>query len=257
MHPTDARLTAIRQRFDAIIPGPWRWFGNTATDQIYLGTVDRGRLIILEPHTRATEHVFHHDHCETYALAEARENVINWCGAHEGDPTFREDLCKCDEIRDFLGGEMDPRDPYDKARDLTNDKGHVWLSRAVAVDSDMLFAAPEPRDAERLRRSRGATRLASYREFARYEVLGKLPDEGGRFHQYATRAENPDGNLYREDFMSLATPEAEFIEHAPEDIAWLLERVGELEAALGTLREPPNQPPEQEEEHDDWSVRRP
>lgn len=49
------RLDEIRQRHAAVIPGPYRWFGNTATDQIYLATQTRGRLIILMPHVEVEE----------------------------------------------------------------------------------------------------------------------------------------------------------------------------------------------------------
>lgn len=262
-------LEAIRQRAEAIIPGPWRWFGNTASDQVYLGTTDRGRLIVLDPDTRHTESVFHHEWCESYTLEEARENIQHFCGIHEEneatDPGV--EMCRCATIRDFLVGEMDYRDPYTHARDLINERtGYAWLSRSVTTHADLRFSAPTNTTeehfaaAEERRKQHGGRSLTSYRKFVRYEVLGELRD--GYFRgQYKTAAEYDEQagatgahipHLYREDFCGIATPEAEFIEHAAEDIPWLLreldhahdllrraavsEQVVELEAQLALVR---------------------
>lgn len=48
---SDDRLTAelavIRQREQAATPGPWAWFGNTDTHNIYLATRQWGRFIVM------------------------------------------------------------------------------------------------------------------------------------------------------------------------------------------------------------------
>lgn len=46
----DERLAEIRKRHAAATPGPWRWFGNTQTRQLYLATPDRGRLFVIGTH---------------------------------------------------------------------------------------------------------------------------------------------------------------------------------------------------------------
>jgi hypothetical protein len=157
----------------------------------------------------------------------------------------REDLCKCDEIREFLQGELDPRDPYDSARDLLNPKtGYAWLSRAVTVQPDLRFSArvdtTTEHDAEAVERRKkhgGRGGMVSYRTMARYETLGKMPDGQGFFSDYRTIEEfeaetNRDHRtaLYREDFCGLDNPEADFIQHAAEDIPYLL-------AVIDNLRE--------------------
>jgi len=40
-------LSEIEGRFRAATPGPWGWFGNTDTRDIYLATPDRGRQFIM------------------------------------------------------------------------------------------------------------------------------------------------------------------------------------------------------------------
>lgn len=219
-------LEAIRKRFDAIIPGPWRWYGNTATDQVYLATTDRGRVTIMTPCTRREEYVYDHHAGETYTLAQARERVLGWCGAHDENYTeFGGRSCQCEQLRDFLRGELDPTEGH---RDYD-----YLLSRGVQVHPDLRF--PVPRREDRDRKVFGGL-LASYAGMVRYEVLGKLDKF---FTNYRTRNEYEEQEgkpastaLYREDFMSIAQPEAEFIEHAPEDVAFLLAEVDRLTVML-------------------------
>ena len=47
MTAPDPRLDEIQARLDAATPGPWGWFGNTDTKNIYLATPDRGRQFIM------------------------------------------------------------------------------------------------------------------------------------------------------------------------------------------------------------------
>lgn len=47
-HLTPERERAIRARESAATKGPWRWFGNTKFKSIYLATVNRGRVIIMD-----------------------------------------------------------------------------------------------------------------------------------------------------------------------------------------------------------------
>lgn len=220
------RVAEIRARVGATIPGPWGWYGNVATDQVYLATRDRGRLILLSPEVRASEYVFDHDVMETYSLDSARERVIDWCGVHgEGsDPDRREVECQCDALREFLTGELGLTEGR---RDYMRPTGYVWLTRHLEHRPDLMFAAKEPveRFAEFpsgrktfVRNEHGGERLVSYRDIARFEVLG------GK-----TREESPEGNLYREDIVGLDNPEAELIAHARDDLEYLLDRVAELE----------------------------
>lgn len=234
--PREDRLAEIKARAQAAIRGPWRWMGNTATDQIYLATTHSGQRTILSPGTRSEEHVYHHGWCESYTLEQARANVINWCPLHsdqEGEIGGRESECRCDELRDFLRGELDPREELH--RELDRDPRTAWLTRGVVIRPDLNLGVDGL--------------LKSYREMARYEVLGRsLAD---RWSGYRTRAEweaergavdGPRGReagsrtveqaLYREDFVGLAHPEAEFIAHAREDVDWLLAEHAELREAL-------------------------
>jgi hypothetical protein len=217
------RLAEIKARAQAIIPGPWRWYGNTATDQIHLATVDRGRLYILAPNTRSEDYVFNHDQDESYTIPEARARVLQWCPVHgddefPGDATDRAVHCRCDELREFLAADhLEPEEGY---RELTRGV-HAWLTRGVVVHADLRFPDTSLDD----RRNRGGT-MRSYREDVRYEVL----DHRTRAEFEADPQEAPvDQALYREDFCGLDQPEAEFIAHAAEDIPWLIARVEELE----------------------------
>lgn len=40
-------LQEIRDRAAAATKGPWQWFGNVDTREVYLSTVDRGRLFVM------------------------------------------------------------------------------------------------------------------------------------------------------------------------------------------------------------------
>lgn len=40
-------LDAIRRREQAATPGPWRWGGDVDHHEVYLSTVDRGRIYIM------------------------------------------------------------------------------------------------------------------------------------------------------------------------------------------------------------------
>ncbi len=223
-----SRLGDIRNRANAVIPGPWRWWGNTATNQVYLGTVDRGRLILLDVHTDFEEYVYDHETCTTYTVEEAKARVLDWCTVH-GDPEFP-------GIRDLLSGVLSQEEGR---RDLHRG-GHLWLTRQLTAVADLRVASPDGDTGTR--NQRGATRLESYAKHVRYEVLGrKLVD---RFSEYRTIAEyeaeegrDHHDALYRQDFCGIATPEAELIQHAPEDIGYLLLRLQAAEAYAGALQE--------------------
>ena len=38
----------LRELCDAATPGPWQWFGNTKTRDVYLATIDRGRVFVMD-----------------------------------------------------------------------------------------------------------------------------------------------------------------------------------------------------------------
>lgn len=272
-----SRLDDIKARAAAIIPGPWAWMGNTATDQVYLSTNGRGRLTILQPSHYWTESIYVYATERVYTLQEAREQYEEICGAHDddemldnafegviyegyeddfmeypdewGEITFRTgrgcvawlkfafsrlkeqpDHCpRCEAVKEWLRGDLDS-DGGDSALMFPLDY-HSSAVRHRTVHEDLRFPeAPNASwTAEALeRRNRHGGHMKSYREMCRYEVLGKLSRDDGHFHEYATRAENPTGNLYREDFCGIATPEAEFIQYAAEDIPFLLAEIDAL-----------------------------
>lgn len=45
----DALLGELETLEDEALKGPWQWCGNTATGQVMLATVDRGRIFVLMP----------------------------------------------------------------------------------------------------------------------------------------------------------------------------------------------------------------
>lgn len=225
-------LAEIKARFDAIIPGPWRWMGNTATDQVYLGTTDRGRLYIMDTHTRVEQRVFHHDWMEGYSLEEARVRVKDFCGAHdsglESDDRYGlARACRCEDIRAFLVGEID-------AGEDSRHLDQPYMSRAAIVRPDLRF--PDKSLGERRPQHGGMMR--SYRGMAKYEVLGYRStiewetDQGGVI---PSAGHDIKDHLYREDFCGLDHPEATFIEHAAEDIPWLLGEIERLGGLLDTM----------------------
>lgn len=229
-----ARLGAIRGRAAAIIPGPWQWYGNTATHQIYLATSDRGRLVIITPQTEIEEYVYDHYAGESYTMEQARNHVIEWCGAHDEDsnPDTREADCRCDEIREFLRVELNPSGDHAEYVHGERDR-QVVLTRAQTIHADLRFPVAE--DEERRKEHGGL--LRSYKDLARYEVLGKLnghfrPPFRSRKEFEAATGEPADHALYREDIIGLAQAEADFIAHSASDIPWLLSHIASLAAEL-------------------------
>lgn len=201
-------IQAIRDRAAAATPGPWRWFGNTEVDSVYLATTHSGRLFVLMPDVRKTEYVYNHDSGDGYSLDEARDRVQMLCGAHGEDISM--DRCRCQEIREFLAGSMAEEGGH---RDFIDRNGeHGSLSRGVGHADDLRFAVREV--------TVGGL-MFSYRDMARYEVLGGL-----------TREENDKldkpRELYREDIVGIDNPDAEFIAHAREDIEVLLAEIDRL-----------------------------
>ncbi len=248
---TDAsRFDEIAARADAAIPGPWRWQGNSAVDQCRLSTTNRGQLTVLDVIPRTREHVFHHDSLESYTLEEGRKWVKSFCGTHAEEPGdafvtgdhYGDDRypCCCEEIERFLSGTLDRAEGN---RDMERPgTPFAFLSRSVETYVDMAFPV--------------GGLMRSYREFARYEVLGRRLGAG--WGDYRTRGEweaeegavelvdgrtgdrparSVEAALYREDFCGLAHPEAAFIEHSREDVDWLLARVRELAAEVMELRQ--------------------
>jgi hypothetical protein len=231
------QLEAIRKRFDAIIPGPWRWYGNTATDQVYLATTDRGRLIILSPQLQKVQYVFDHNSMKSYDLARiSNTDVQGWCGFHErGGGAVEYDSCICQDIADFLQGEVDETEGR---RDFVSRNGAVDLSRSIRhyVELRLPNGFPE-------RRKEHGGILKSHRDHVRYEVLDyRTIKEYADAHEGAFAAD-PSGDeaairelkLYREDFTGIDQPEADFVQHAPEDIGYLLELVDALTAERDRL----------------------
>ncbi len=41
-------VAALREACAAATPGPWQWFGNTKQREVYLATVDRGRVLVMD-----------------------------------------------------------------------------------------------------------------------------------------------------------------------------------------------------------------
>jgi hypothetical protein len=224
------QLEAIRKRHEAIVPGPWRWFGNTETDQLYLGTVDRGRLYVLTVGTREEQYVYHHANVASYTLSEiSNTRVQDWCGGHDEFGGHDADGCICLDIADFLRGEVEREEG---ARHFSHDRrphSGTILTRGVSVHADLRFAQPYKTDPQERKTHGGVMR--SYRDCGpKYEVLGYRSvsewemDQGG--------VQNARDALYRQDFMGFDQPEATFIEHAPEDIAYLLGEIDRLRAEL-------------------------
>jgi hypothetical protein len=252
-------IDEIRARHEAAIPGPWQWYGNTATDQVYLATRDRGRTYILGPDVIHTEYVYDCDNVESYTLEHARQNVLNFCGEHderidqypdmpekdesvlawlkhaEREGYFDEqpvpDLCICDEIEEFLAGDIEREEG---SRDYYRPEGTLHLTRTITAKPDFRFAVT-PEGYEH-------TTLRSYRDHVRYEVLGyhgKREEWGGAMTkaQFEKETGKPvEEYLYREDFYGIDTPEADFIAHAREDIPFLLAEIDDLRADIDLLK---------------------
>src|SRR5437588_7021054 len=119
-------------RCGALIPRPWSLYGYTATDQVYLATTNLGRLFIFMPGKYTTEYVYDHYHVESYTLEQARERVIPlWCPMHREDHDWDDPgRCMCDELREFLAGELDPEEGHRNFSE--EDRGYkVDLTRGV------------------------------------------------------------------------------------------------------------------------------
>lgn len=231
------RLSEIRERAAAIIPGPWAWMGNTATDQVYLGTTDRGRLFILRPDTYTVEYVYDNKTGEGHELEEARQHVHErWCFQH-GFNVDHDDPgeCICDELRDFMRGTTE--DAVTRFYDR-EDRGYsVSLYRTAQIRADLRFVN-KPHGTEKSDRKQHGGLMVSYREgMPRYEVLGYRTlvewerDQGGVIPSAGGDVKD---HLYREDFVGLDTPEADFIQNSASDVAWLLSYIAELENRLST-----------------------
>src|SRR5258708_72277 len=173
------RIDEIRARADAATKGPWQWFGNTASDRVYLATTHSGRLYILAPSTRAEEYVFDHNASEGYPLDQARERVVEWCGNHDVPEEVLDECdgraladhleefsgvlallrwldyveesfanwearserpaCICSELRDFLRGDLDPSEGRDFDARCDGLYAEVALMRGVSVHADLQF----------------------------------------------------------------------------------------------------------------------
>lgn len=209
------RLDEIRRRVDATIRGPWQWFGNRTTHQVYLGTRHSGRLILLDSHTSTRESVYDHDVCESYTLPEARDVIRDLCGAHdvsEATPARSDDpLCRCSELRQFLSGELSPEEGR---RDFLGPDGYAQFTRHIRVDPDLRFQKRDENGEHR-------TLMVSWKDIARYEVLDGLTEAEN------AKLEQPH-ELYREDIVGIDNPEAELIAHSREDMDFLLDRIDRI-----------------------------
>lgn len=220
MIPDDDRLDAIEQRASAAIRGPWAWFGNVASHQIYLGTNHSGRLIILTPGKVQSEYVYKHDAEQAWELGQARKVVPELCGAHGDEFTpARPQDCRCDEIREFLRGDLEIEEGSRHLFDAEH--RYWWLSRHMKIETELRFQGHKPDGSPDVL-------LHSYkdRDMARYDVL-----DGKTLAEYVDGGGDPR-HLYREDIVGLASPEAEFIAHAREDVDYLLKHIAHLEEQL-------------------------
>ena len=189
------RLQEIQERAEAALPGPWQWFGNTATNQVFLGTAHSGRKIILSPEVRQYEMVFDHLDSEAETLTEARLRAAEL-----------EDFDQRQQLLEFLD---EPMDPEEGPRDIAIN--NQVYSRYWARVPDLMLHED------------GLMR--SYRTLAKYEVLnGRSKAEAG-LPEDAGRSNSP---LYREDLVGFDNPEAEFLAHARQDVEFLLSEVERL-----------------------------
>lgn len=219
----DEKLEDIERRVKAALPGPWGWFGNVASYQVYLATNHSGRMIVLSPETVKEEYVYSHGAERTFTLEEARAEVLELCGAHdENYGEFGGLSCRCEEVREFLRGTLEVEEG---ARHMFDRDGRFWsISRNMRINSVLRFQG----------RNQDGTPdvlMHSYSDgdMARYEVLnGKTLAEhlagGGR-----------RSDLYREDIVGIATPEAELIAHAPDDLKFLLDEIERLDEVIADM----------------------
>jgi hypothetical protein len=224
-----SKLDEIRERFESITPPPWDWFGNTETDQVYLGTPDRGRLYIMTPTLRNEQYVYDEDEMESYTLEQARANVIGkWCPAHSDSDLDFPPPCLCDELREFMRGDMDPAE--------ASRRFETWLQLEFGRSSDQFPNLIRGVQVHPDIRFRFDGSMRSYRESGpRYEVLGYRTkaqwemDQGG--------AIGVKDALYREDFKGLHVPDADFIAHSAEDVDYLLKRLAAAEEHIESLQQ--------------------
>lgn len=258
-------LEAIRARAAAAVPGPWRWGGNTEVERVHLCTDHSGQRYILAPAIRQAEYVHDHFHSETYGLQEYRERLEQRWAEHdklvdealeeelgylrdrsrlddwqpptraldvlryiaevedelegwepwEFDPTLHPDNGDSgdrERIRDFLAGSRDAEDGA-VTLSIFRTSDHAWLTRGVQAFPDLQLPV------------HGWMR--SYRDVARYEVLGGQTRAEAGLAPDAGRMNSP---LYREDIVGLDTPEADFIAHARQDVDDLLAELDAVRA---------------------------
>lgn len=219
----DDKLEDIERRVKAALPGPWGWFGNVASHQVYLATNHSGRLILLSPETVKEEYVYSHSTERVYTLEEARADVLELCGAHdENYGEFGGLSCRCEEVREFLRGELEVEEG---ARHMLDRDSRFWaVSRNMRINSELRFQG---------RKQDGSpdVMMHSYSDddMARYEVLN------GKTLAEHLAAGGKRSDLYREDIVGFASPEAELIAHAPDDMKFLLAEIDRLEEIIADM----------------------
>jgi hypothetical protein len=89
------RIEAIRARHAATTRGPWQWFGDTATWQAYLATVNRGRIFIMRFYRwgmQSAQPAFQSDHRMVNASELARFEVQPDATSKDDPRLYRHDF---------------------------------------------------------------------------------------------------------------------------------------------------------------------
>lgn len=253
---TAEKLQEIRERAEATIKGPWRWFGNRSVDDIYLATTHSGRQFLLQPNTRTEQYVYDADESEAYTLEEARERYLHPVEKlppprHDYSALDLEGLKKLATARELVvkGDDediyVDALVSYDDQHWLQEGNWFATVEGQIALQDFLSGEISEDEGSRWLRNDKNQGKLArgvavrtdlrfqrdglmqSYRDIARFEVLN------GKTEAEHVESGAP-GNLYREDIVGIDNPEAEFIAHSREDVDALLAEVDRLQAELNS-----------------------
>lgn len=210
----EKRIAEIRERAEAAVKGPWRWFGNTEVDQVYLGTAHSGRIFILSPEIRRTDTVYDWESDEEYSVEMARQYARDLENANSHYPWLMRDHGNHSRLLEFLTDPFDENDPQPRHFTIKNSQP---LTRWIKMTPELRLIDQE----------RGVT--VSHHDLVRYDVLGAKTRAEAGLDAGAGRSNSP---LYREDFTGITTPEAEFIAHSREDVDLLLAEIDRLRDEL-------------------------
>ncbi len=263
-------LQEIRARAAAATPGPWGWFGNDDrvylatrhSGRLYVAgpeirrreyifdhgacesyTIDRAReryivdcaLLATRPYSEMTRQQLHdlakargltvlnaEDPTDAPIEDDFYDALVEWDDEHGLDSDSQPAMCeRMPRLAEFIDT---PLGDEEGARHFAGEDGYTLLSRGAQHLPDVRFAHWE---GERGARNSGL--LHSYVDSARYEVLdGRTIAEheaaGGRI-----KGERRD--LYRDDIVGIANPDADFIAHARADVDELLEQLDTIAVA--------------------------